>query len=123
MAGIAGAYVLSNRERFRRFFRTLPSFEFVGPSLAEIARTFGWNQMAIITQKESLFTLVGLCQQISHISYLLCTTSCIQVTESLSDIFKSEKQVLDTNATIELNTDPFPYGPVFNWVYIHTLKI
>ena len=62
MAGIAGAYILSTRERFRRFFRTLPSFEFVGPSLAEIARKFGWKQMAIITQKESLFTLV--CSQV-----------------------------------------------------------
>ena len=41
-----------------------------------------------------------------------------QVTESLSDIFKSEKQVLDTTATIELNADPFPYELVFNWVYI-----
>ena len=40
------------------------------------------------------------------------------MTESLSDIFKSEKQVLDTTATIELNADPFPYELVFNWVYI-----
>ena len=39
-----------------------------------------------------------------------------QVTESLSDMFKSEKQVLDTTATIELNADPFPYELVFNWV-------
>ena len=60
MAGIAGAYVLNNRERFKGFFRTLPSFELVGPSLAEIARQFNWTQMAIITQKESLFTLVCL---------------------------------------------------------------
>ena len=68
MAGVPGAYVLRNRERFRSFFQILPSFEFVGPSLAEVAQKFGWNLMAIITQKESLFTLVGLCQQISHIS-------------------------------------------------------
>ena len=60
MAGIAGAYILNNRERFKGFFRTLPSFEFVGPSLAVIAQKFGWKQMAIITQKESLFTLVRL---------------------------------------------------------------
>ena len=61
MAGIAGAYVLNNRERFRGFFRTFPSFEFVGPSLAEIARQFSWTQMAIISQRENLFTLV--CSQ------------------------------------------------------------
>ena len=121
MAGTPGAYVLSNRERFRSFFQILPSFEFVGPSLAEIARKFGWNQMAIVTQKESLFTLVGLYQQSPmHISYYnTCNIMYTQVTESLSDhdMFKSEKQVLDTNATIELNADPFPYELVFNWVY------
>ena len=44
----------------------------------------------------------------------------MQVTESLSDMFKSEKQALDTTATIELNADPFPCELVFNWV--HTLN-
>ena len=58
MGDIASAYILNNRERFRGFFRIDPSFEFVGPSLAEIARQFNWIQMAIITQKESLYTLV-----------------------------------------------------------------
>ena len=58
MAGVAGAFVLNDRNRFRGFFRTLPSFELVGPSLAEIARKFDWTQMAIITQEESLFILV-----------------------------------------------------------------
>ena len=58
MAGIAGADVLNDRNRFRGFFRTLPSFELVGPSLAVLAREFGWTQMAIISQEESLFILV-----------------------------------------------------------------
>ena len=58
MAGIAGADVLNDRQRFRNFFRTLPSFELVGPSLAVLARKFRWTQMAIISQEESLFVLV-----------------------------------------------------------------
>ena len=58
MAGAAAAYVLNDRQRFRGFFRTLPSLEFAGQSLAEIARQFEWTQMAIITQRESLFYLV-----------------------------------------------------------------
>ena len=58
MAGVAGAYVLNDRQRFKGFFRTFSSFEFVGPALAEIAREFQWRQMAIITQRESLFSLV-----------------------------------------------------------------
>ena len=63
MADIAGAFVLSDRTKFRGFFRTLPSFEFVGPALAEIAREFGWTQMAITTQDEVLY-------------HMVCATSC-----------------------------------------------
>jgi hypothetical protein len=49
--------------------------------------------------------------------YMAYNVMYIQVTESLSDMFKSEKRVLDTTATIELNADPFPYELVFNWVH------
>ena len=58
MAGIAGANELNDRQRFRSFFRTDASSEFVGAALAEMAREFNWRQMAIITQSESLFLLV-----------------------------------------------------------------
>lgn len=58
MAGIAGANELNDRQRFRNFYRTDVSSEFVGPALAEMARQFNWRQMAIITQGESLFTMV-----------------------------------------------------------------
>ena len=78
MAGIAGAAVLNDRQRFRGFFRTLPSFEFVGPALAEIAREYMWTQMAIITQKESLFTLVNSC----------ATSPSIVITNMYSVLYK-----------------------------------
>lgn len=60
MAGIAGANELNDRQRFRGFYRTDASSEFVGAALAEIARRFDWTQMAIITQDESLFLMVGM---------------------------------------------------------------
>ena len=71
MAGIAGADILNDRERFRNFFRTLPSFELVGPSLAVIARQFRWTQMTIISQEESLFVMV---YNSSHVVYFVLTT-------------------------------------------------
>ena len=58
MAGTAGADELNDRQRFRGFFRTDATSEFVGPALAELARQFNWTQMAIISQEESLFTMV-----------------------------------------------------------------
>jgi hypothetical protein len=59
MAGIAGANELNDRQRFRGFYRTSVSHEFVGPALAEMARQFNWTQMAIVTQSESIFSKVG----------------------------------------------------------------
>ena len=58
MAGIAGANELNDRQRFRGFYRTDASSEFVGAALAELARQFNWTQMAIISQSESLFLMV-----------------------------------------------------------------
>ena len=58
MAGIAGLTVLNNRQRFRGFFRTIPSIENIGLALAEIAREYMWTQMAVITQRESFFVSV-----------------------------------------------------------------
>lgn len=68
MAGIAGANELNDRQRFRNFYRTDASSEFVGPALAEMARQFKWTQMAIITQEESLFTMV---------TQALCDSTCM----------------------------------------------
>ena len=58
MAGIAGANELNDRQRFRGFYRTSVSHEFVGPALAEMAQRFNWTQMAIATQSESIFSKV-----------------------------------------------------------------
>ena len=63
MAGVSGSSELINRQRFKGFFRTGSSYEFVGAALAEIARQFRWTQMAIITQGEGIFLMV--CEQTS----------------------------------------------------------
>ncbi len=64
MAGIAGANELNDRQRFRGFYRTDASSEFVGAALAEMARRFKWTQMAIISQSESLFLMV--CEHFAY---------------------------------------------------------
>jgi len=121
MAPVAGTYELNDRTRFRGFFHTDTSHEFVGAALAEIARQFHWTQMAIITQKESIFLRVcGSCvdcllQVISYIHLHL------QVAESLEDIFKSEQRVLGTSTTIDKSADSFNYDQILNWVGIGNL--
>ena len=70
MAGIAGANELNDRQRFKGFYRTDATSEFVGAALAEMARQFNWTQMAIVSQSESLFRLVCVC---------VCVHACVYV--------------------------------------------
>ena len=58
MAFAAAASVLSNRETYPSFYRTLSSFDLNSPTMAQLMRQFGWQQMAVITQDESVFTVV-----------------------------------------------------------------
>ncbi|XP_064393896.1 gamma-aminobutyric acid type B receptor subunit 2-like [Halichondria panicea] len=46
---------LNNRERFKTFFRTLPCYVYVPPTIATILQHFNWKQLGIITQDESPF--------------------------------------------------------------------
>lgn len=59
MAGIAAASELNERHRFRGFYRTEASSEFIAPALAVMARQFNWTQMAIISQDGSLSSRVS----------------------------------------------------------------
>ena len=59
MAGTAASYELSDRQRFRNFFRTEASSEFIAPALAEMARQFNWTQMAVISSDSSPFRRVS----------------------------------------------------------------
>lgn len=58
MSGIGAATELNDRVRFRGFYRTDASSEFIAPAVAEMAREFNWSQMAMITQDESLYSQV-----------------------------------------------------------------
>ena len=58
MAFDAAANVLTDRKKFKNFFRTLPQYEFLPRALFQTALEFEWTQMAVITQTENLFTSV-----------------------------------------------------------------
>ena len=59
MSYASPASILSDREIYQDFHRTLPSFDLNAVTMAKLMRQFGWRQMAIITQEESVFTEVG----------------------------------------------------------------
>ena len=73
MAFAAAASVLSDRQTYQNFHRTLPSFDLNAATMAQLMRQFGWQQMAIITEEESVFTEVGnqICLSVSVIVNLL----------------------------------------------------
>lgn len=117
MAGIAGADELNDRTRFRGFYRTDASSEFVGHALAGMAREFNWTQMAVISGSESLFTMV-CTGTTKYWQALVCVHALLQIAESLNSIFESEGKILDTNITLDNNADSksIPYHLIHNLV-------
>ena len=72
----ASAVVLNDRERFRNYFRTLPTNINLPSSLITIVKHFGWRQMAVISEDQNLFTGVRVCstnseRYLNHEVYIL----------------------------------------------------
>ena len=57
---VSSSPILSDRDRFQSFWRTYPSDTSLTPALVAVARQYGWNQLKIITQEETLFIEVCL---------------------------------------------------------------
>ena len=51
---------LSNRQKYRNFFRTYPSDANFIPSIRSLMQHFGWERLAVITEEENLFLDVKL---------------------------------------------------------------
>ena len=50
---------LSDRTRFRNFFRTYPnSIENLVPALLSVLNRYDWNRIAFLTQNENIFNKV-----------------------------------------------------------------
>ena len=56
----SGSPALSDRTRFRKYFRNSPTSEIVAPTLRSVAAQFNWTRVAVITQEEALFTIVSI---------------------------------------------------------------
>lgn len=59
MAYAAAASVLDARDKYKSFFRVLPSFDNMPSSIVAIMDNFRWTQMLAFTQQESLFISVS----------------------------------------------------------------
>ena len=64
MSYAASAGVLNNHQKFRSFFRTVPSFANLPPSIATIMDQFDWTQMLVFTQEETLFVDVSCFRRV-----------------------------------------------------------
>ena len=56
----SGLAALSDRTRFRRYFRNTPAFDIIFPALHSTMDYFDWQRLALITQEESIFTVVRI---------------------------------------------------------------
>ena len=56
----SGSTALSDRNRFKRYFRNSLTFELLAPALHSMLDHFQWRRIAVLTQDENLFTGVGI---------------------------------------------------------------
>ena len=54
----SGSPALSDRSRFKMYFRNSPTSDIVAPTLRATVEHFNWTRVAVITQQEALFTIV-----------------------------------------------------------------
>lgn len=52
---VSSSPILSDRSRFQSFWRTYPSDTSVTPAVMAVVRQYGWSQLKILTQQETLF--------------------------------------------------------------------
>lgn len=55
MSFAAASAALSDRNRFKNYFRTTPSFNNYAPAILALLNAFEWKRIAFITQSETLF--------------------------------------------------------------------
>ena len=52
----SSSVVLSDRSRFRTFFRNTFNMQIIAPALRSAVAHFNWSRIALLTQDEGLFT-------------------------------------------------------------------
>ena len=113
MAGTVGSDELNDRKKFKGFYRTGISHKHVGAAFTELARQFEWTQMAVITQRGSLFIKVS-DKSFSIFSNQLFAV--LKVRESLLSAFNLEGRVLDASIMLQRRAKTFPYHLIYNLV-------
>ena len=55
----SAASALSDRSRFKKYFRTDPTFENFAPAVLSLLEHYNWSRIVFLTQNENLFNNVG----------------------------------------------------------------
>lgn len=92
---------LSDRRRYKRYFRTNPSGIIEYPAFRSIMSHFGWKRIAILTQDENLFTNVGLRSYHCELSSILSFQAQAIIEEDL----KAANYTV-TSRVFETGSDP-----------------
>ena len=79
---------LSDRSRFKKYFRTFPTFEIFAPAVLSLLEHYNWSRIVFLTQNENLFNNVShifvcfrlggwLVHIIKHIPFVHCKNKCV----------------------------------------------
>ena len=95
---------LNDRTRFPNFWRTYPSNDNLAQSIVAVVMHYGWMQLKIITQDESLFTSVSICLQSVYRMYIEVCNNKIptfnQTTQLIEHNLRNAGIFLDMSGTI-----------------------
>lgn len=61
----SGLSTLSDRTRFKYYFRTLPNTFYFAPAILGVLNNFNWRRIAFITQNQNLFLQVFTVRYVS----------------------------------------------------------
>ena len=114
----SSADALSDRQQFRSFFRTESPESIISPGFASFVQHFGWKQIGIISQQETIFLNVNssACMPVTQhmnvcVMYLWNVHYSINLRLSSRLLFHSPPTTLLTSLPLNPSVSPTPSSP------------
>ena len=102
ISATSAASTLSDRSRFKKYFRTDPTFEIFAPAVLSLLEHYNWSRIVFLTQNENLFNNVSEAKgtgvardkyRCSHTVHLpgLSGSNCFSCMQTLPSAFVNDQ--------------------------------
>jgi len=97
ISATSAASTLSDRSRFKKYFRTDPTFEIFAPAVLSLLEHYNWSRIVFLTQNENLFNNVseakgtGVATDAVTLYPGLSGSNCFSCMQTLPSAFKNDQ--------------------------------